>query len=878
MAGRIRALPDSERRVLAVAIALDGAPVKFEHVAALCGTYAAGAVQSLVRKGLLDSTGRDIRFPLAITPLLKEAAGSDAWDSPIRNYFTQWSQKESKRPAVLLLSWPALRVVLRLAVRAGESVLVFALAKAIEQALALSGLWDAWEGVLQQALHAARELRDRKGQAWALHQLGTRLICLDQVTAGTALLNEALKVRNSIGDKVGASATRHNLGAVSPTKMLAGLLQSIGLKGLLLIAPIVLLIGAGSWVAAHAFAAGVASLQPSQLDFQRVAVGSTAIRSASLTNTGEGQLQVASIKATGDFRQTNHCPPSLKPHQACQIQVLFHPSNAGLREGSLTIYESAASSHVIGLQGTGVVGQVAFQPAQLDFGQLSPKSSSTVREVAVNNTGTVDLVVSRVTATGDFSVVSSFLHSPATLRPGQSGVVRIQFSPSEPGIRTGILSITTASAESSMTLIGTGGRGFQPALLDFGKQSLKLPSNAKTLTFPNDGTLPLTIDSVMATGDFTVQGPCTERQVVVPPSGSCDLSVTFVPTDGGARSGTLTLTDAAGGRYESALSGFALVPRPVVPSVLDWGFVKPPGPILQRLQIQNQGDGVLSISSVRLDPASDPGFVIVNDGCNQVQITAGRGSCIVAVGFMPERVRSPLNAQGRLLVTDNALTSPQIVVLKASAPFAHLTVSPTSFDFGNVPANSSSSIKDLRITNDGNQPLSVTVDSIGDARTGETNRCPQPLGPGATCTVPVYLQATWVGPRSGSFIITSSPGSGQQVVQVQGVGVAPIGTLSSKSLNFGIVKVGTTSEPQKVTLTNTGNATMTIKAVKPPLREFSEKDDCTAKGTLTPEQNCTLMITFTPAGTGSRPVQSVVISTDALNGPDFTIGLFGVGA
>ena len=867
IAGRIHALSDSERRVLAVAIALEGAPLNLEHVAALCGTDAAGAVQLLVRKGLLDSTRRDIRFPLAITPLLREAAGSEAWGAPIRTYFGQWSQKQSKGPAVLLRSWPALRVVVRLAVKAGESVVVFALAKAIEQALALSGLWDAWESMLQNALHAARELRDRKGEAWALHQLGTRLICLGQVAAGTALLNEALKLRTSIGDNRGAKATRHNLGAVSRTKVLAGLVQSIGLKGLLLIAPIVLLIGAGSWVAVHAFAAGIASLQPAQLDFQRVAVGSTAIRSASLTNTGEGQLHVASIKATGDFRQTNDCPPSLKPHQACQVQVLFQPTKAGLREGSLTIGESAASSHVIGLKGTGVVGQVGFQPPQLDFGQLSPKSSSTVREVAVNNAGTFDLVVSRVTTTGDFSVVSSFLHSPATLRPGQSGIVRIQFSPSAAGTRTGILSITAAGVEASMTLMGTGGRGMQPASLDFGKQSLKLPSDTKTLIFPNDGTLPLTIDTVTATGDFTVLGPCMERQAVVPPSGSCDLSVTFIPSDGGLRSGTLTLTDTAGGRYESALSGFALVPMPVVPSVLDWGFVMPPAPILQRLLIQNNGDGVLSISSVRLDPASDPGFSVVTDGCSRIQMTPGRAPCVVAVGFTPERTRSPGNAQGTLVIADNALTSPQIVALKATAAFAHLTVSPLSLDFGSLPVNSSSSIKDLHILNDGNRPLSVTVVSTGDARIVEGYVCPPPLAPGATCTVSVYLHATAVGPRSGSFVITSSPDSGQQTVQVQGVGIGAVAKLSSVSLSF---KAG--SPPQSVTLTNTGNGPMTIRIAGPFTKAFLETDDCPA--ILAPGKQCTITVQYTPYASGPF-MDSLEIYTNAVNGPNFKISLYG---
>jgi LysM repeat protein len=93
---------------------------------------------------------------------------------------------------------------------------IITLGKAIDPYLTLHGLWDAWQVVLQQILSAADQLSDTATRAWALHQLGTREGGVGNLSQAKGLLEQALVSRKSIGDKIGAAYTQHNLWVLFP--------------------------------------------------------------------------------------------------------------------------------------------------------------------------------------------------------------------------------------------------------------------------------------------------------------------------------------------------------------------------------------------------------------------------------------------------------------------------------------------------------------------------------------------------------------------------------------------------------------------------------------------------------------------------------------
>jgi hypothetical protein len=87
----------------------------------------------------------------------------------------------------------------------------------------------------------------------------------------------------------------------------------------------------------------------------------------------------------------------------------------------------------------------------------------------------------------------------------------------------------------------------------FGAQLAGTTSDPQTVTLSNTGTATLTISSITASGDFSASDTCGTSLVA---GSNCPISVTFHPTAGGSRTGTLTITDNA---YDSpqhvALSG-----------------------------------------------------------------------------------------------------------------------------------------------------------------------------------------------------------------------------------------------------------------------------------------------------------------------------------
>jgi hypothetical protein len=80
----------------------------------------------------------------------------------------------------------------------------------------------------------------------------------------------------------------------------------------------------------------------STLDFGSVPVStSSAEITITLTSTGTAQLHTLNLTITGDFTQTSNCSSSLAVNASCTISVVFTPSAAGTRNGSLSIGSNA---------------------------------------------------------------------------------------------------------------------------------------------------------------------------------------------------------------------------------------------------------------------------------------------------------------------------------------------------------------------------------------------------------------------------------------------------------------------------------------------------------------------------------------------------------
>jgi Abnormal spindle-like microcephaly-assoc'd, ASPM-SPD-2-Hydin len=92
-----------------------------------------------------------------------------------------------------------------------------------------------------------------------------------------------------------------------------------------------------------------------------------------------------------------------------------------------------------------------------------------------------------------------------------------------------------------------------PASLTFTALAVGSSSAAQTVTLTNTGQVAVAVTSIAATGDFSETNTCGSSVAV---GANCTISVVFTPTDSGARSGTVTITDNAGGSPQTvALTG-----------------------------------------------------------------------------------------------------------------------------------------------------------------------------------------------------------------------------------------------------------------------------------------------------------------------------------
>jgi len=99
----------------------------------------------------------------------------------------------------------------------------------------------------------------------------------------------------------------------------------------------------------------VVAVAPASLTYAIEDVGSTtASQNLTLTDSGQGALDIAGISTTGDFVQSNNCPAQLAIGASCTISVTFTPTAAGSRSGSVAINDDAIlGPQSIALSGTG---------------------------------------------------------------------------------------------------------------------------------------------------------------------------------------------------------------------------------------------------------------------------------------------------------------------------------------------------------------------------------------------------------------------------------------------------------------------------------------------------------------------------------------------
>jgi hypothetical protein len=232
-----------------------------------------------------------------------------------------------------------------------------------------------------------------------------------------------------------------------------------------------------------------------------------------------------------------------------------------------------------------------------------------------------------------------------------------------------------------------------------------------------------------------------------------------------------------------------------------------------------------------------------------------------------------------VVVTNTAgmVTSAPAMLTVNPAPAPAIQVNPTSFNFGNAVVGTKLS-QVLIVKNTGTATLSITqVTETGSASfTVSGFSLPLNVSAGQQTTMTVAFQPTAVGATSGNISIVSNAPTSPTSVALAGTGIAATLRLgiSPTSLSFGNVTTGTSSVTQNVTITNTGNANVTISKINLSGAGYSMTGGG-APVTLTPSQNLILTVQFSPTTAGAASGTISIVSN--ASGSPAAVSLSGTG-
>src|SRR6266478_320466 len=290
-----------------------------------------------------------------------------------------------------------------------------------------------------------------------------------------------------------------------------------------------------------------ASVSPSVLSFAPQVVNLLSAGSQpqtiTLTNTGNSDLLVSSVLASGGYKQTNNCS-TLSSHQTCTVAVTFAPGTVETINGAITINDNAPSSpQVVSLTGKGIAHAV-LSPGIVRFGTVAIGATSQPKAVMLTAAPNSSFSINQISTSGEYAQTNN---CPATLQDGQRCTIQVVFHPTANAPIHGALAVSTAAAGNvllplSVALSGTGSGNVvsrvsvQPANLNFGnKGGRDIVDSVKELTLTNTSSnISLSIQNVSLAGSPNAVGAFPMYSIssntcsgLLSPGSQCKIGITF---------------------------------------------------------------------------------------------------------------------------------------------------------------------------------------------------------------------------------------------------------------------------------------------------------------------------------------------------------------
>lgn len=423
----------------------------------------------------------------------------------------------------------------------------------------------------------------------------------------------------------------------------------------------------------------------------------------------------------------------------------------------VVLFASFAFSHQASVSPLGL----SFAPELIN--SLNPGSQA--QTVTLTNTGTADLAVSSIQASGGYKQTNDCTN----VSPQDNCKIEVTFIPGTVGSINGAITIND-NAPSSPQIVSLSGKGTAPAQLapgrlGFGTVAVGSNSQPRSLTLTAAENSSFSINQISVSGNFAQTNNCPSS---LSGGQSCTIRVVFHPSVNRSVTGALAVSVVTGSNplaFSAALSGTGsgdvISHVSVQPAILNFGNK---GPDLvdsvQEVTLTNtSGDTTLSIQNVSLagSPNAVGAFPLYKVGSNSCGAVLSPGAqCKIEIAFSTTFSRLfPEHYPAALTIFDSDSSSPQVVGISGSQ-VEELTSSAASVTFP-PQAVGTTTTKTITLTgNDVESGLVLDIATSGDfSENGDLGPCF--LKPGGKCTMTISFTPRQIGVIKGSVTLETYP-------------------------------------------------------------------------------------------------------------------------
>ena len=449
--------------------------------------------------------------------------------------------------------------------------------------------------------------------------------------------------------------------------------------------------------------------------------------------------------------------------------------------GAVALLVILVTSGCVGVTGKGTTPTVTgvaieISPSSVTFGNVTV-GQSTTKAVTLTNTGTEALTVSGISVAGT-GFTASGPHLPISLAAGQSTSISAEFKPAAAKADTGTITIASdaAGSPSLVALSGTGTTTTPPATpaaltatpnsITFG--SVAVGSEAtQTIHLENTGGEAAAISKMTISGTgVSVSGMTAPMTLAA--GQTANLTVTYKPVAAGTLAGNVLIaSDASDPTITVGVNATAtLSTLAATPASVSFGNVVVGSNTTQTIRLQNIGTSQVTISSITPSVSS----IAISGVTTPIKLAPGTSATLTAA-YKPTAAGS---VTGKITVTSNAVGSPTIVDLSATAAAAtvQLTPSASNLSFGSVTVGSSGTSQ-LTVKSTGN--TNATISKVAITGTGfvlGSSAANVILDPSQTQSYTVNFNPKAAGALSGTLTITSNAKNSPINIPLSGTGVA----------------------------------------------------------------------------------------------------------